>query len=125
VASVLVIDDDRLFLSLVRRLLEEQGHEVRCAGHGVEGLTAYRQQPADVVLCDLFMPEKEGLETIRELRSEFPDARIIATSGGSTCLGGADFLGMARMFGAAAVLSKPFDAEALVEAVRSLLPVGR
>ena len=121
VASILVIDDDSQIRAFVRGLLEAEGHEVREARNGAEGIKAHRQRPADLILCDIFMPEKEGLETIRELRGDFPQVRIVAMSGGSPRTDPVDFLPLAKAFGAAAVLDKPISPKALVGAVTEAL----
>src|ERR1700736_5617015 len=77
---ILLIEDNDALRPLLRKSLETAGHEVAEARHGAEGLRLYRERPADVVVCDLFMPEKDGLETIRELRAS-GDVKIIAISG--------------------------------------------
>jgi len=119
-ARILVIDDTEEVRWFLRLILEKAGHEVLEAPDGVQGLQAYHRQAADLVLCDLFMPEKEGLETIRELRGRHAGAKIIAISGGcpSTSV---DFLPLARKFGAARALHKPFDACQLLAAVGEVL----
>jgi CheY-like chemotaxis protein len=90
------------------------------APDGVQGLQAYHRQAADLVLCELFLPEKEGLEPIRELLGWDAAAKIIAISGGcpSTSV---DFLPLARKFGAARALHKPFGTAQLLEAVGEVL----
>jgi CheY-like chemotaxis protein len=85
-ANVLVIDDDAGIRFLLHKCLTGDGHDVREAEDGVQGVRQYRADPADLVLCDVFMPRKEGLETIRELRTLDPRARIIAMSGGAESL---------------------------------------
>jgi CheY-like chemotaxis protein len=120
-AYILVIDDDPQVRLLIRLSLEEAGHEVAEASQGNEGTRSYAKRPADLVLCDLFMPEKEGLETIRELRSRYPDVRVIAISGGNPRCAGIDFLPIARSLGALAVLPKPFETSALRSVVENLL----
>jgi CheY-like chemotaxis protein len=118
-ARILLIDDNALLRTLLRLQLEAAGHEVLEAADGGEGIRLYRSQPVDLVLCDLFMPGKEGLETIRELRGSGA-GRIIAISGDGP-LDASDFLRIATMLGAARALNKPFDAATLLEAVRDVL----
>ena len=118
-ARILVIDDNDTFRALLRLQLEGAGHEVLEAANGAEGLLAYHDRPVDLVLCDLFMPEKEGLETIRDLRRA-GEGKIIAMSGD----GPGDASGLLRVaqrLGAARALSKPFRAEALHQVVREVL----
>jgi DNA-binding NarL/FixJ family response regulator len=74
-----------------------------------------------VCLCDIFMPEKEGLQTIRELHGEFGKVKIVAMSGGNHQYGQVDFLPLAKKYGAAAALHKPLAPKALLGAVREVL----
>lgn len=120
-ASILVIDDDVLLQEFIQIVLEEAGHEVRCAGDGVAGLKAQRQRPADLIICDLFMPEKEGLETIQELHRDFPQVKVMAISGGNPHDGRMDFLPLAKQLGAAAALHKPFMPAELANKVKQVL----
>lgn len=120
-ASILVIDDDVQLQEFIRIVLEEAGHEVRCASNGVAGLKSYRQFRADLIVCDLFMPEKEGLETIRELHQEHPQVKVIAISGGCPRDGRMDFLPLAKQFGAAAALHKPLVPAELASSVEEVL----
>jgi CheY-like chemotaxis protein len=121
VARVLVVDDDGGVRLVARVMLEAAGHEVADVGDGGEAVRAFRGRPADLVLCDVFMPNKDGLQTIRELRALAPGVRVVAMSGGHTGFPGADFLCLAPAFGADSTLSKPFGRLALAAAVgRSL-----
>src|SRR5450755_2154425 len=95
-ASIMVIDDDIQVRLFIRKLLEDEGYEVREAGNETEGVKAFRQRPADLVFCDIFMPEKEGLQTIRELQDEFGKVKIVAMSGGNHQCGQVDLLPLAR-----------------------------
>lgn len=116
-ARVLVIDDSPTVREMVRTALEPAGHEVLQAEDGRVGVEVQRVLSCDVVITDLIMPEQEGLETILELRREWPRLKIIAVSGGSAILNKRDLLRTARSFGAAATLSKPFTARQLVDSV--------
>jgi CheY-like chemotaxis protein len=119
-ARVLVIDDNAAVRLVARAMLQATGHDVEEAGGGAEAVEAFRGQPADLVLCDVFMPEKDGLQTIRELRALEPGLKVIAMSGvGSRT--GVDVLAIARAFGAAEALRKPFDLAALTGAVERAL----
>ena len=82
-ASILVIDDDEALRLLLREMLQADGHAVREAANGREGLALYRAQPADLVITDILMPEQDGMEVILELTREFLDARVIAMTGAS------------------------------------------
>jgi len=118
-ARILVIDDDRL-RELLRVLLEKAGHEVDEAPEGGAGLRAYRARPADLVVCDLFMPGQEGLETIRALRLAAPAAKVLAISGGGLH-GTVGALPTALLLGAVAALHKPFGGPELLGAVARAL----
>ncbi|HEX2167983.1 MAG TPA: response regulator [Longimicrobiales bacterium] len=119
-ASVLIIDDDTSIRRVLRTALERAGHQVEEAGDGAEGMARYRSSPADLVVTDVYMPDQDGIETIQQLRAEFPSSRILAISGGS--VGGASgTLTDAMLFGADATLAKPFTVQELVAAVAGLL----
>src|SRR6266852_6483191 len=119
-ARILVIDDDTELRALLRLALEMAGHQVLEASDGRQGIKAFSQQAADLILCDIILADKEGLETIRELRRRFPDVKIVAMSGGA--FGGKwDFLPLAMKFGAARILKKPFDVGALTLVIDELL----
>ena len=115
----MVIDDDEGVRDLLREVLIQKGHEVVEASDGRSGTALYRETPCDLVITDIFMPEQEGLETIRELRREFPGIKIIAVSGGPAQ--GFDALYAARKLGALRTLTKPFDLGAFVGAVQEAL----
>jgi CheY-like chemotaxis protein len=118
--SILIIDDDAGIRRLLRAALEKAGYAVSEASDGAAGMAAYRSSPADVVITDVFMPGQDGIETIQQLRAEFPDSRIVAMSGGS--VGGASgTLTDAALLGADATLAKPFTLEALARTVGGLL----
>jgi CheY-like chemotaxis protein len=115
--TVLIIDDEATTRTFCRLLLEREGHRVREAADGQEGLASYLREPADVVLCDLLMPERGGLGTINELRRACPGVKVVAMSGGGRRVRGAEMLEVARSLGATGVISKPFGRAELVAAV--------
>jgi len=116
----MVVEDDKSVRELLREILKRAGHDVMAAGNGKEALSLYKKSPADLIITNILMPEKEGLETIQELRRENPDIKIIAISGGGQ-IGPADYLEVARRFGAMRTFSKPFDRKELLKAVDDLL----
>jgi CheY-like chemotaxis protein len=118
-AHLLVIDDDADVRHLIRRYLEEAGHSVIEAEDGYAGLTAFRRAAIDLVITDIFMPEQDGIETIRMLRKLRPTIRIIAISGG--IVGDRIYLREAKALGADGVLSKPFRREDLLNLVDACL----
>lgn len=120
-AAILLIDDNAQVRYVLRLMLSTLGHEVVEAEDGEHGLAAFQQRPTQLVFCDLFMPNKEGLETIRELRQFAPGVKIVAMSGGSGNFGKPDFLRMAQSLGADTTISKPFDVQVLRDMVARLL----
>ena len=113
---VLIVDDDPGVRNFLQMLLEVEGYEVFSAMDGIEALAVQREHPAAVVVIDIFMPRAEGIETIVQLREEFPQAGIIVMSGGGV-RSGVDYLAVARELGAARTLKKPFGPQELIDAV--------
>jgi DNA-binding response OmpR family regulator len=116
---VLIIEDDTDFRMLALRWFQSCGIEAEGAANGVAGLALQRTRPADVVVTDIFMPEMEGIETIHDLRREFPEVKVIAMSGRDPRMK-FDVFEVARQIGAARTFKKPFRFEELVAAVREL-----
>lgn len=117
-AHILIIDDDPELLALASLSLQAANYDVSVAPDGQQGLKIFREHPADLVITDLFMPNREGLETIRDLRQLSPALRIIAISGEPT----ADtMLSIAGKLGADALLRKPFLTDELLNTVRKVL----
>jgi CheY-like chemotaxis protein len=122
VATILLVEDDEGVRTVLHRALVAAGHEVEDAWNGDVALAAYRRQPRDLVITDLVMPEKNGLETIMELRRLNPEVKIIAISGGGRSLGlGQLYLESAQLFGAGRILAKPFTSAALLTVVSEVL----
>ncbi|BBO78338.1 response regulator [Desulfosarcina widdelii] len=119
-ARILVIDDDDTVRLSVRLALEDADHLVEDAGDGEKGVALFRENPADLVVTDIFMPEKEGLETIDEIKRLRPETKIVAISGGGR-MDPDDYLTIAKSVGADRSLLKPFDIDNLVEVVDALL----
>ncbi len=119
-SRVLVIDDEPYILLMLKKLFEKEGFDVDIAINGDEGIKIFSKYPADVIITDIVMPEKEGLETIREFKQTNPDLKIIAISGGGR-IDSKEYLDSARLFGAAKVFRKPFKQREMVNAVNELL----
>lgn len=117
-ASILIVDDEAPVRVLLRRILEEDGHQIREAANGEVGLRLYREAPADLVITDILMPERDGMEVTLALTREFLDARVIAMTGAN---GDQNFLNVAKLFGARQVIQKPFAIEDLRRLVRFTL----
>ena len=116
---ILVIDDNEDFAELIRHFLNAEGFSVAIAMDGRIGLEIQRHQPADIIVTDIFMPRQDGVETIAALRTEFPQARIIAMTGRES-LTDYDALRVADELGAVKTFKKPFDIPDLVAVVKEL-----
>ncbi|MDQ7830503.1 MAG: response regulator [Desulfovibrionaceae bacterium] len=116
--TILVIDDDATIRGVVRLYLETEGHVVLEATDGKAGMRLFHANPVDLVILDIFMPEKDGIETIQEIR-EAGNCKVLAISGGSPTMG-MDFLHHAKAFGANDILVKPFSESELLDTVRRL-----
>jgi CheY-like chemotaxis protein len=119
-ARILVVDDEQEVRSLVSAVLGMDGHTVLVADDGDAALEIQRSTPADLLVTDIFMPNKDGMETIAVFREQFPAVKIIAVSGGAR-RGRHDYLQIAREIGADVCLLKPFSLEELSRTIKSLL----
>lgn len=126
-ARVLIIDDDNLFVKLMVHALTQRGHEVEFALDGLAGSKAFAASRFDVVVCDIIMPEQEGVETIKAMRRQRPDIGIVAISGGLSLARATniDVLHIAGQFGADVTLKKPFQLSELAAAVDKALAIDR
>jgi DNA-binding response OmpR family regulator len=120
VANILLVDDEEQLRSMLRLVLEEAGHVVQEASDGQKALESFKNQQPDVVVTDLVMPNKEGIETIMELRRIRRDVKIIAMSGGGRNNAN-DYLSLAKRFGACITLTKPFANKEMLDAVTAAL----
>jgi DNA-binding response OmpR family regulator len=120
VMRILIIDDEDQPRRMLQQVLTRAGYEVIEARNGNEGLQYFRTRPTDLIITDILMPEKEGLETIIDIRREFPAVKIIAMSGGGRT-GNLNFLEVAKRLGAQHTLQKPFELQEILGAVRDLL----
>jgi DNA-binding response OmpR family regulator len=118
-----VIDDDPQIREMLGQLLERAEYEVLVAPDGKVALKLHQANPARLIITDIVMPEKEGLETIMEFRRNFPTVKIIAISGGGR-IGPTEYLHSAKLLGAHRTLSKPFEVQALLDAIRELLSIS-
>ena len=116
---ILIIDDEAPVRDMLRQMLEKEGYEVVEAPEGNAGIRLFRDNPTDLVITDILMPDKEGIETILELQKTFPQVKIIAISGGGRIK--LNVLPVAKAFGALRTLAKPFERKELLEAVRAVL----
>ena len=118
-ARILIIDDDAQVLAMLKQTLEREGYEVVDAPDGKVGIKLYQEDPADLIITDIIMPEKEGIEMIMELKRDFPDVKIIAISGGGRIDPG-EYLHMSEKFGVKRTFAKPVERKELLAAVQLL-----
>jgi len=119
-STILVVDDDTQVLEVMSEMLRLEGHTVAVAENGQQAVEQIRDHRFDLVITDLIMPEKEGLETIADIRRQHRRMPIIAISGGGR-VGPTDYLETARFIGANATLAKPFGRQELISTVSHLL----
>ena len=119
-ARILIIDDESQIRSMLRLMLERGGYEVIEAADGMEGIRQYRDNPADLIITDLIMPNKDGIGMIIELKKEFPKVKIIAMSGGGVNRP-EGYLDGAKKLGATRTLTKPIDRDEMLNAVKETL----
>jgi len=117
---ILIVDDDSQIREILREVVEMEGYTALEAPDGKQGIRLCKRESVDLVITDIFMPETDGLQAIREIRKDFPYMKIIAISGGGEAVAG-DFLGHAKVFGADRAFSKPLSLSDLAGAVRELL----
>ena len=118
--KVLIIDDEPYILLMLKKMLEKAGYEVDLASNGQQGMELFEKDKADLVITDIIMPDKEGLEIILEMKKRRPDLKIIAISGGGR-ISPESYLECATHFGASRVFQKPFKQKELVSAVNELI----
>ena len=119
--KILIIDDEPYILLMLKKMLERAGYEVDLASNGREGMDLFKKETTDLVITDIIMPDKEGLELIIEMKKQSPGLKIIAMSGGGR-ISPDSYLECAMHFGAEIVFQKPFRQKELVSAVRELIP---
>jgi DNA-binding NarL/FixJ family response regulator len=120
-ARILIIDDDKPFRIMLRIMLENAGYkDITEAENGYIGMKLIRKSHFDLVITDIIMPDKEGIETIMEIKKDFPATKIIAMSGGGK-IGADSYLVMAKHLGADKTMAKPFLQSEIISAVRELL----
>lgn len=117
---ILVIEDDAEVRELLERVLTREGYAVSTAANGKQGVASFGEQAFDLVITDIIMPEKDGIEAIMDLKRRRPDLKLIAISGGGRVEPG-NYLHSAQLLGANRTLRKPFTNDEIVAAVRELL----
>jgi len=119
-AKFLLVDDNEELLEVQEAFLSAHNQEVVTATNGRQALRVLDEEPVDVLVTDIIMPDMEGFETVMEVRKRFPKLPIIAVSGGGR-VGPTDYLAMARSMGADSTLAKPVQPAALLAEAQWLL----
>ncbi|MHC4266912.1 MAG: response regulator [Planctomycetota bacterium] len=118
---ILVIDDESQIRKMLRNCLEREGYQVLEAPNGKVGMELFKEEHFDLVITDILMPEQEGIESIGELRRNFPETKIIAISGGSRGIKSENVLHTAEILGVHCTPPKPFEIAKFLNAVRLVL----
>jgi DNA-binding response OmpR family regulator len=121
IPRVLVVDDSADIRGMLQAQLEMEGFEVATAPDGARALALLGRERTDLIITDLFMPDKDGIETILEIREKYPAVQIVAMSGWDSRQG-SDYLKVAREIGAVRTVKKPFELTDIVKIVRDLMP---
>ena len=117
---ILVVEDDIQVRRMVCKILKNQGYDLAEAANGKEAFKLLSHEVnIKIVVADIIMPEKDGLETIQELKRDYPDIKILAISGGGK-ISAKNYLIIAQKVGADLILKKPFDKQELIDAVKQL-----
>lgn len=121
-AQILLIEDNDLLRDTIKKLLENKGYKIMVASDGEEGLKMFRSDPAEVVITDIIMPNKDGVETIFELYKYFPAVSVIAISGGGKAPA-EDYLNSIKLLpNVKYIFKKPFANYDLLMAIKDLIP---
>ncbi len=122
-AKILIVDDDRIVRLLLQEMIGREGHTVAAFENAQDALASFSKTPPDLVVTDIFMPEKSGLEMIVELRRLNPDVPIIAISGDTASREGGhvECLEVAKCLGSSNILEKPFTKRQVLDAVKKAL----
>ncbi len=118
--KILIIDDDHIVRKIVEKSLKKNGYEVICAYNGKNAVELISDSPPDLIITDILMPEKDGVELITEMKREYLGMKIIAMSGGGR-INAENHLKIAKQLGADATLSKPFTTDLLLSTVNEVL----
>ena len=130
-AKIIVIDDEEDIRNALKEVLQRAGFEVSVAGNSDDGLELLRHEGADLVITDIIMPGTDGVDTVYRIRMEFPKTRVIVISGGGnvapmeyqpSAIKTEAYLASASLAGADVTLTKPFDRQDILDAVKELLP---
>ncbi len=119
--KILLVDDDKLICEMLRAMLEQKDYATELASDGDEAIRMFHKFKPDLVVTDIILPEKEGIEIIQQFLRENPAVKILAISGGALNIDSNSTLKMAKALGAHATLSKPLFKDELLTTVQMLL----
>jgi CheY-like chemotaxis protein len=122
-ARILIVDDESSMRLLIREMLRPLGHELLTAENGCSAAELLQTQAVDLIITDLVMPEKTGIDLILDIKKTAPAVKVLAISGGGGITGRFDYLPIAKLIGAEHILKKPFRREELCEMVTAMLAV--
>ena len=120
-AKILVVDDEDSVRIMVKEILEPSGYDIIEASNGEEAYQQVKDSDVDLLITDIVMPEKSGIDLIMQLHDEYPKMPILAISGGGGIQGRFDYLPIAKLIGALCILKKPFSVNQLRESVANIL----
>lgn len=120
-AKILIVDDEEPIRMLVSKIVTKDGHQAMEAEDGVHACEAFSDADIDLIITDLVMPRRNGIEMIMQLKKSHPQVKVIAISGGSGFSGQIDLLSVAQLLGAKHVIKKPFTVDDIREAVNDTL----
>lgn len=120
-SRILIVDDEEIILEMLIQMVSREGYEAEGAKNGKEALQKITENKPDLLITDLIMPDKEGIELIRDIRSSFKDLKILAISGGNRHIEPMSQLKVARFLGADASLSKPLDRKEFLLTIKNLI----
>ena len=122
--NILIVDDEESIRKILREFLELAGFNVVCAENGLDAIAKASEDNYDLVITDLVMPDRNGLELILDIKKLEPRPKIIAMSGGGGIRGRYDYLEISEIVGAEKVLRKPFSMEQVQGMVKEMLPIS-
>jgi CheY-like chemotaxis protein len=119
--KILIIDDEQVVLEMMVQMVKREGYDVEGASNGKEALKMVQNSKPDLIITDLIMPDKEGIELIKDLRDTYDDLKILAISGGNRHIDPMSQLKVAQFLGANASLPKPLDRQEFLSTIKYLL----
>jgi len=117
--KILIIDDEVYIRDGLKQILDMEGFTTKVAGDGKEALRMIEEEKPDLVITDIIMPEKDGVEVICKAKEKYPDLKIIAISGGGR-ISAHDYLKIAKQLGANSILTKPFSSSDLISEINKV-----